>query len=311
MRDPLLPPPLVLESGGPLVAAAELTQSVARETEAHRHARGQLVGALSGLLSVGLETQQWVVPATHAIWVPPHHMHSLRSYGPFSGWSVFVQEAACAALPAAPRAIRTNPLLREAVRRAATWSGGSLDHDEIRIAELILAEIAASPAQALGLPRPLDTRLARIADALAADLSDTRRAEDWAQWAGIAPRTLSRRFLEETGMSFAQWRQQARVLRALERLAVGTPVTTIALELGYDNVRRLHRDVPSRVGRDAGEIRGGVAAAGRGRLSRRYRARLWPELPVTQSRQEPALRSPPAHLSPSRLTPFGRDLRSP
>ncbi|BCQ52923.1 AraC family transcriptional regulator [Burkholderia gladioli] len=236
MRDPLLPPPLVLESGGPLVAAAELTQSVARETEAHRHARGQLVGALSGLLSVGLEAQQWVVPATHAIWVPPHHMHSLRSYGPFSGWSVFVQEAACAALPTAPRAIRTNPLLREAVRRAATWSGGSLDHDEIRIAELILAEIAASPAQALGLPRPLDARLARIADALAADLSDTRRAEDWAQWAGIAPRTLSRRFLEETGMSFAQWRQQARVLRALERLAVGTPVTTIALELGYDNV---------------------------------------------------------------------------
>ncbi|MBA1367019.1 helix-turn-helix domain-containing protein, partial [Burkholderia gladioli] len=132
--------------------------------------------------------------------------------------------------------IRTNPLLREAVRRAATWSGGSLDHDEIRIAELILAEIAASPAQALGLPRPLDARLARIADALAADLSDTRRAEDWAHWAGIAPRTLSRRFLEETGMSFAQWRQQARVLRALERLAVGTPVTTIALELGYDNV---------------------------------------------------------------------------
>ncbi|MBI0328410.1 AraC family transcriptional regulator [Burkholderia plantarii] len=236
MHDPLLPPLLVLESGGPLVAAAELTQAAARATDAHRHRRGQLVGALSGLLSVGLETQQWVVPATHAIWVPPHHLHSLRSYGPFSGWSVFVEEAACATLPAAPRAIRANPLLREAARRAATWSGGPLGPDETRIAELILAEITASPAQALGLPRPVEARVARIADALAADLSDNRGAEAWARWAGIAPRTLSRRFVAETGLSFAQWRQQARVLRALERLADGTPVTTIALELGYDNV---------------------------------------------------------------------------
>lgn len=237
MLDPLLPPLLVLQSGGPLVAAAELTQSSARETDVHRHPRGQLIGALSGLLSVGLETQQWVVPATHAIWVPPHHWHSLRSHGPFSGWSVFVEEAAArAALPAEPRAIRTNPLLREAVRRAASWPGGPRDADETRIAELIVAEIAASPAQALGLPRPSDPRLARIADALAADLADNRGAADWAHWAGIAPRTLSRRFAAETGMSFAQWRQQARVLRALERLAAGAPVTTLALELGYDNV---------------------------------------------------------------------------
>ncbi len=236
MIDPLLPPPLVLQSGGPLVAAVELTQAMPRETDRHRHPRGQLLGALSGLLSVGLETQQWVVPATHAIWVPPHHWHALRSHGPFSGWSVFVEEAACAALPAAPRAIRTNALLREAVRRAATWPAGPRDTNETRIAELIVAEIAASPAQALGLPKPRDPRLVRITDALAADLADSRSAEDWARWAGMAPRTLSRHFLDETGMRFAQWRQQARVLRALERLAAGAPVTTIALELGYENV---------------------------------------------------------------------------
>ncbi|MGE8488865.1 MAG: helix-turn-helix domain-containing protein, partial [Paraburkholderia nemoris] len=58
----------------------------------------------------------------------------------------------------------------------------------------------------------------------------------WAAWAGVAPRTLSRRFVAETGLTFAQWRQQARLLRALELVADGLPVTTIALELGYDNV---------------------------------------------------------------------------
>ena len=85
-------------------------------------------------------------------------------------------------------------------------------------------------------PSPDDPRLVRITDALARDLSDNRRLEQWAAWAGLSPRTLSRRFVAETGMTFAQWRQQARLLRALELAADEVPVTTIALELGYDNV---------------------------------------------------------------------------
>jgi AraC-like DNA-binding protein len=233
---PIIHPDLVISQEGPFLAAAELTQSEARATSSHNHARGQLMGALSGLVSVGLDRQHWVVPAIHAIWIPPHCVHSVRSYGPFSGWSVFIAENRCALLPGAPRAIRTTPLLREAVRRAATWPSVELDQAQTRIAELIIDELASSKEESLGLPRPEDPRLARITDALVSDLSDSRRLEQWAAWAGLAPRTLSRRFVAETGLTFAQWRQQARLLRALELVADGIPVTTIALDLGYDNV---------------------------------------------------------------------------
>jgi AraC-like DNA-binding protein len=236
MLKPLIRPDLVISSEGPFLAAAELTQREERATPPHSHPRGQLMGALSGLVSVGLDRQQWVVPAVHAIWIPPHCVHSVRSFGPFSGWSVFIAEHRCAALPAAPRAIKTTPLLRESVRRAATWPGAELDGAQARIAEVIIDELAASKEESLGLPRPEDPRLVRITDALAADLSDNRRLEEWAAWAGLAPRTLSRRFVAETGLTFAQWRQQARLLRALELVADEVPVTTIALELGYDNV---------------------------------------------------------------------------
>ncbi|AYY56301.1 AraC family transcriptional regulator [Burkholderia multivorans] len=228
MSAPLLPARLVLSDDGPFVAAAVLTQRDARTTAPHAHARGQLVGALSGLLSIGLDDQDWVVPAIHAIWIPPHCRHGLQSFGPFSGWSVFVAEARCDALPSEPRAIRTTPLLREAVRRAATWEGSALDAAQTRIAEVIVDEIAAADAPSLGL--------VRITDALAADLADNRRLEDWARWAGLGARTLSRRFVAETGLTFAQWRQQARLMRALEKVADGVPVTTIALDLGYENV---------------------------------------------------------------------------
>ncbi|WP_250517620.1 helix-turn-helix transcriptional regulator [Caballeronia sp. INDeC2] len=236
MHKPIIRADLVTSHEGPFLAAAELTQSEPREMSPHSHARGQLMGALSGLVSIGVDAQQWVVPAIHAIWIPPHRVHSVRSYGPFSGWSVFVAEARCATLPIEPRAIRTTPLLREAVHRAATWPGVALDASQSRIAEVIVDELAAAPVEPLHLQRPLDPALAKITDALANDLSDNRRFEEWAAWAGVSPRTMSRRFVADTGLTFAQWRQQARMLRALERVADGIPVTTIALELGYGNI---------------------------------------------------------------------------
>ncbi|RQR52445.1 AraC family transcriptional regulator [Burkholderia sp. Bp9140] len=236
MSDPLLPAHLVTSDDGPFVAAAVLTQRDPRVTPSHTHARGQLVGALSGLVTIGLDDEEWVVPAIHAIWIPPHCRHSLRSFGPISGWSAFVSEKRCATLPDTPRAIRTSPLLREAVQRAASWGDSDLDAAQTRIADVILDEIASSEVEALGLVRPRDQRLMRITDALAADLADNRRLEEWAAWAGISARTMSRRFVAETGLTFAQWRQKARLLRALEKIADGVPVTTIALDLGYDNV---------------------------------------------------------------------------
>ncbi|AKU22797.1 helix-turn-helix domain-containing protein [Massilia sp. NR 4-1] len=207
-----------------------------RITASHSHARGQLFGAQRGLLTVGAGDSLWVVPATHAVWVPPHCPHSLHSHGAFAGWSVYVDDAACAGLPLQPCVMQASGLLREAVLRAAQWDAGDFDAARQRVAGVILDEVASLPRAALVLPMPADARLRRIAQAIAADLADKRRMEDWAAWAGIAPRTLARRFLAETGFSFADWRQRARLMRALEMLAAERSVTAIALDLGYDNV---------------------------------------------------------------------------
>ena len=53
---------------------------------------------------------------------------------------------------------------------------------------------------------------------------------------GASKRTLTRLFPAQTGITFRTWRhQQRRLLRALELLASGKNVTTVALELGYEN----------------------------------------------------------------------------
>ncbi|KQU78354.1 MULTISPECIES: helix-turn-helix domain-containing protein [unclassified Rhizobacter] len=236
MTSPLLISSLLDSAEGPAVLAVEVEGADPRVTAPHAHARGQLFGAKRGLLTVGTEGGQWVVPAIHAVWVPPHHRHALRSHGAFIGWSVYLAESFCTDLPDMPCTMRTSGLLREAVHRAAGWDGGPLDAPKTRIAEVIRDELRELPHESFGLPLPVDARLLRIARAIGDDPADTRSLDDWAAWAGIAPRTLTRRFVAETGFHFSAWRQRARLMKALELLAAGTPVTNVALDLGYDNL---------------------------------------------------------------------------
>jgi len=226
------PSPGDLQDGPPVLVFAG-RQDSGRRTPPHRHARGQLFASTQGLLSVALESGLWVVPATHAIWVPPHFLHGAGSHGPIQGYAVYVAQACCADLPAQPCSIRSSGLLREAVLRAANWPAGAPDAAAERIAGVILDEIRSLPADALGLPLPRDPRLLRIAQTLIEDPANERDLEAWAQWAAVSARTLSRRFVVETGFTFTAWRQRARLLKALEMLAADVPVSIIALDLGY------------------------------------------------------------------------------
>jgi len=218
---------------GPVLLALTASADMERFTDKHSHARGQLFASLRGLLSVGLDDGVWIVPAIHAVWMPPHATHSIRSHGPFHGWGAYVAEWACADLPQKPCTLRISGLLREAVLRAAAWPMGPLDIANAHVAAVILDEIRSMVVEPFGLPLPHDARLQRIASALIADPANPRDLEQWAEWSAMSARTLSRRFVSETGFTFSAWRQRARLMRSLEMLAADVPVNTIALELGY------------------------------------------------------------------------------
>ncbi|WP_426162341.1 AraC family transcriptional regulator [Pseudoduganella sp. R-34] len=205
-----------------------------RERRWHRHARGQLVGAASGPLAVEAGGGHWLVPANCAVWIPPGIAHAVRARD--AAWNLYVAPSACAALPRETRILAVSGLLREALARAMCWRGNVPDAAQARLGAVIIDEISAPPAAPGGLSMPREPRLLKIAQALAEDPADPRRIGEWAAWAAITPRTLTRRFVAETGFSFSAWRQRARLLRALEMLAARQSVTAVALDLGYDNV---------------------------------------------------------------------------
>lgn len=204
----------------------------------HAHARAQLIFATSGIVEVTANRSLWRIPPQRALWVPPGLPHAMRACGDVEMRTAYVSPQACGqGAPSVPRMVNVSPLLRELIVRVAALP---VDHRpsgrEALMIELMLAEIDWSPEQPLPLPSGADRRLARICDAILADPSDPRTLEDWAAEAGASSRTLSRLFVAETGLSFVHWRQQARISAALPLLAAGTPVTSVAAELGYETV---------------------------------------------------------------------------
>jgi AraC-like DNA-binding protein len=127
-----------------------------------------------------------------------------------------------------------SPLLRQVILRLV--EGPVAETARPHLIALLLEELKAGPVVPLNLPEPRDGRLARVANLLMEEPTDRSSLDDWALTAGMARRSFVRRFTEETGLSFGVWRRRLRLLGAIERLAVGDPVTTVALESGYDSV---------------------------------------------------------------------------
>jgi AraC-like DNA-binding protein len=104
-----------------------------------------------------------------------------------------------------------------------------------RVMRLILDELRALPVLPLHLQMPTDQRLVQICERLQHKLDDSSTLTDWARRQAVDAKSIQRLFVKETGMTFGQWRQQARLLRALELLAIGEKVIDVALALGYDS----------------------------------------------------------------------------
>jgi AraC-like DNA-binding protein len=205
-----------------------------REIDWHQHLRGQVFCIESGLIHVRTPHGSWLLPPHRAGWIPPGEAHKVSISGVMSGWSVLITPAASRALPRHPCVIGVNELMRALIQRAVSWTEQeAMERAQKRMIAVLLEEIRRAPRQPLHLPMPGDRRLLRIASAILEQPDDSRTLDQWAHWAGLSARSLSRLFLAETTLSFAQWRQQARLTHALEMLAKGDAVADIADALGY------------------------------------------------------------------------------
>jgi AraC-like DNA-binding protein/quercetin dioxygenase-like cupin family protein len=202
----------------------------------HWHARAQFVFAVAGTMRVRTARRVWIVPPSRALWVPAHTAHEIHMYGTVKMHSLYVSEAAAAGMPATCVVLNVTPLLRELIVRAAALPAAYDEAgDDGLLMRLLMPEIRRLSPCALDLPLPESVDLMQLCERILADFSTRRPCGRDAQDMQTSTRTLYRRFLRETGITFARWKQQARLLESIRRLAAGMPVTTVAIDLGYES----------------------------------------------------------------------------
>jgi AraC-like DNA-binding protein len=203
----------------------------------HSHRRNQLLYAIEGAMTVHSDAGIWVVPPHRAVWVPGGMRHQVRAGdAPLSMRTVKIEPHAVPGLPDQCCVVAVSPLLRELILAAVAFADAYDDRGaDGRLARVLLDQIRDLPAAPLHLPLLHDRRLKRVARALQSNPAEALSANDWAARAGVSPRTFSRLFQRDTGMTFRQWRQQLRLLAALRRLAAGQRVNQVALDLGYES----------------------------------------------------------------------------
>lgn len=205
----------------------------AMQVDWHAHARAQLIHASAGVLTVEAETGLWVVPPQRAVWVPPGMRHRLSSKGSFSLRTLYAVPGT-PGLPQTAHVVAVDTLANELLIAASAYGPDyPKDGPEARLIRVILDHLPGLETAPLHLPNPTDPRLARICDTLRADPASEATLAELAAAAGMTERTAARLFHRDCGTRFGEWRQQLRLLVALEALARGTPVTTVAFDVGY------------------------------------------------------------------------------
>lgn len=202
----------------------------------HAHDKHQLIYAIEGVMVVNSAQSQWTVPPSRGLWMPRGQVHAIRCVGAIKMRSVFVQADDSLDLPGETRAVSISPLLSELIKVSVDMPHPHRpDSREARVMRLILDELEILPTLPLNLPQPDDPRLRKICAALQRNPGDSSTLAHWSEHLGLDEKTIQRLFHKDTGMTFGQWRQQARLLLALERIAVGEKIIDVAGALGYDS----------------------------------------------------------------------------
>ncbi len=200
----------------------------------HTHSVGQLLHTLCGVVQARTPGRAWALPPHRALWIPPGVAHAFAMAGSASVRTLYIVPERAQFMPTEPMIIAVTPLIRELILRAvACLEAPPGDPVEPLVVDLLLAELAAARREPLWLAWPRSRELRAFAARVREHPGDRSSLEDAARRVGLSAKTLSRRFVRETGLTPDAWRRQARLLTAVTRLELGDPVTRVALDLGF------------------------------------------------------------------------------
>jgi AraC-like DNA-binding protein len=202
----------------------------------HTHEEGLLYAVFHGLASIQTETGTCTMMPGQVGWLPPSTRHGGHCFGKAEALFLYLRPDVCHMMPDTPRVLSMSPLSKAIIDRLGAQTPPLPPHRVEQLLAVLVEEIREAGAMELYLPMPREPRLVKIASALQSNPDDNTDLDGWARSLGMTRRTLMRRFQQETGLTIGQWRQQLRLLKAVQLLAEGHSVTSAALAVGYSSL---------------------------------------------------------------------------
>jgi AraC-like DNA-binding protein len=210
----------------------------ARDLRVDRH---YLLCASAGALRLEAQGQSWLLPPARAALIEAGRSILVSIPQPVTTASVLFDVGFTAAPPAPLTVFDLSPLARALLTECGTWGDG--DQPLTTYAQTMFAALAAVTWRLAERPSPVVVPMGRSPELRRAlhltqeRLGDQVRFEDLADEVALTPRSLSRRFEDEIGMTWRAVLRRMRVLRAIEELAADdTPITKIAFTVGYTSL---------------------------------------------------------------------------
>jgi AraC-like DNA-binding protein len=199
--------------------------------ERHQHPGHQLIYVSTGLLVAQTSAGSWVASRDRAIWMPAGTWHEHRAYGAAVIHTVGFDVGAPPLPTDGPAIVAVSGLLHELL--LALTDPATPPPEAARIRAVLRDRLRRTAQEPISLPAARDPRLS-CACAIALEHLETQMPlAALADAALTTERTLSRLFHRETGMSYPQWRAQARAIHAMILLAQGESVTDTASLCGW------------------------------------------------------------------------------
>ncbi|MBA4611132.1 helix-turn-helix transcriptional regulator [Stappia taiwanensis] len=209
------------------IAARDLSH---HDSGLHAHRVAQLLFARRGCMTITLEAKLCLLPPTRAVWIPAGLVHRAQMRTAVDYRSVYFRPPFAQDMPSQIEVFEVSDVLQATLERIAVapldvdWTMGAARN----LLAVCMDEIRRAPRVPTLLPLPSDPRLARL-DTASLPPSLGQLASD----VGAGEKTIGRIFRRETGMSYQEWRQQWRLLKAYELLSAGTSISCVSQELGF------------------------------------------------------------------------------
>lgn len=203
--------------------------------------RHYLLCASAGVLRLEAQGQAWLLPPARAALIEAGRPIRVSIPQPVTTASVLFDVGFVPA-PAAPLAVFDVNLLASALlTECGAW--GQSEEALPAYARVLFAALAAVCWRLAEQPSPVVVPAGRSPELRKAlrlteqRLGEQVRFEEVAEQVGLVPRSLARRFEDETGMTWRAVLRRMRIMAAVEKLADDDlPITAIAFSVGYHSL---------------------------------------------------------------------------